>query len=254
MKFILGLFCFQLVFFLSFGYAQINNVSSFELKTIEFNGNDFASSSTLRGVIASKETPFWFWKFLNSFTNLGKEAVYFDSSLISKDIKLLQAFYQDNGFFQAKISAHYEIDSLDKSAKIFFDIEENGRCEVNSINYPGLETKISPQLYSLIMDEVKIKKWDKFSRDLLENDLNRIIDVLKNFGYMLAERQQVIVKIDTLNKLVEITAYIEPGNYYEIKDIRVDKKGPGKASVEDDLIYDLVRIKPGDRYDLSEIN
>ena len=66
-------------------YAQQDY--SYELSKIEFEGNKEISTNELKSVIFSEETPWWFYKFLNSFTSLGKPPVYFDSSNIQIDLQ-----------------------------------------------------------------------------------------------------------------------------------------------------------------------
>src|SRR4030067_739866 len=71
------LLVFLLISNLTFIWAQ-----KYELKSINFEGNNEFSTSRLKDVIVSKESPMWFWKFLNSFSGLGAEAIIFDSSQI----------------------------------------------------------------------------------------------------------------------------------------------------------------------------
>ena len=77
----------------------------------------------LSSIIYSEESPGWFWQFLNSFTNFGKEAVYFDSSNIQIDLSALHAYYNANGFFETRISYKYDIDSADKDVDLTYIIE-----------------------------------------------------------------------------------------------------------------------------------
>ena len=77
-----------LLFFLLFGISDTligQSYYDFELESIIFSGNNFFSESELKANIESKETPMWFWIFLDSFTPFGDEPVYFDSSNISID-------------------------------------------------------------------------------------------------------------------------------------------------------------------------
>jgi hypothetical protein len=49
----------------------------YELSSINFSGNNNFSKSELEINIESKESPMWFWVFLNSFTPFGDAEVYF---------------------------------------------------------------------------------------------------------------------------------------------------------------------------------
>ncbi len=114
--------------------AQEN--SRYELQQINFNGNSRISSSQLSNVILSKETPWWFWKFLNSFTSLGSEPVYFDSSNIPIDIRALKSYYKANGFFQTSVKYHYDVDTTDKEVTLTYTINEGEADELRE-DYSG---------------------------------------------------------------------------------------------------------------------
>ena len=58
----------------------------YELNAINFKGNEWFSGSDLESVIQSKENPWWFYRFLNSFTPLGSPPEYFDSTAIPIDL------------------------------------------------------------------------------------------------------------------------------------------------------------------------
>ncbi len=227
----------------------------YELISVDFVGNEFAPSRVLADIIISKETPFWFWKFLNTFSSLGKEPIYFDSSLIRTDLRILKSYYDDNGFFQSNISYSIELDHKNKLAYLVFNISEGKEFKIGSYKYSGIsESKIGKWLYNELIETKNINWGNRFSREAVETDVNRVVDDLKSYGYMLAERGRVTVTIDTSLQFVDVVANFIPGKFYRIKEITIEKKGPGKESVSDELLYDIVRIKPGDRYDHSQLN
>ncbi|MDP4116553.1 MAG: hypothetical protein Q8903_10475, partial [Bacteroidota bacterium] len=76
---IIRLVCFFLITF-CLTTSAIQAQTKYELKSIVFKGNKSFSSSSLKEMILSSETPWWFWKFLYSFSSLGSEAKYFDST------------------------------------------------------------------------------------------------------------------------------------------------------------------------------
>lgn len=236
-----------LIFLTSFSlkiYSQ-----DFELKKIRFVGNSKFSDGTLSGIILSKETPFWFWKFLNKISNLGKEPVYFDSLNIDEDIKRIEKFYRDNGFFFVNVKSDYKLNEANKSAELTFLIDEGERFKINSYKYIGIDsTRIGQWLYLKIMKEKKIQENSFFQRDRIEDDANRIVNELRNFGFMLADRERITATIDTLNKIVDVTLSFNPRRYFTVSEIRIEKSGISKDAVEDDLIYKLVGIQPNEKY------
>lgn len=221
----------------------------YELKKIRFDGNTRFSQGTLSSIILSKETPFWFWKFLNRISNLGKEPVYFDSLNLEEDIKRLEKFYRDNGYFFVNVSAAYNLNDKNKTAVLIFRIDEGERFKINSYTYLGIDsTQIGQWLYLKIMREKKIQENSFFQRDRIEEDANRIVNDLRNFGFMLADREKIIAIIDTINKTVDVTLSFRPGKYFTISEVRIEKGGAARDKVEDELIYKLVGIQKNDKY------
>lgn len=221
----------------------------YELKKIRFEGNTRFSQGTLSSIILSKETPFWFWKFLNRISNLGKEPVYFDSLNLEEDIKRLEKFYRDNGYFFVDVSAAYNLNDKNKTAVLIFRIDEGERFKINSYTYLGIDsTQIGQWLYLKIMKEKKIQENSFFQRDRIEEDANRIVNDLRNFGFMLADREKIIATIDTINKTVDVTLSFRPGKYFTISEVRLEKGGAARDKVEDELIYKLVGIQKNDKY------
>src|SRR5512146_478879 len=97
-------------------FAQEGN--RYELQRINFKDNNSISTSQLNEVILSKVTPWWGWKFLNSFSSLGSEPVYFDSSNIPIDIEALKSYYKANGFFGVSVTYNYQVDTTDKEVTL----------------------------------------------------------------------------------------------------------------------------------------
>ncbi len=221
----------------------------YELKKIRFEGNNNFSSGILSGIISSKESPFWFWKLLNKISNLGKEPVYFDSLNLKEDIRRIEKFYKDNGYFFVTVNSSFNLNDKDKSAEILFSIEEGERFRIRSYTYNGIDsTKIGQWLYLKINRERQIQVNSFFQRDLIENDANRIVAELRNFGFMLADRERITATIDTLNYAVDVVLTIKPGRYFTISDVRIEKSGIAKDAVDDELIYKLVGIKEDEKY------
>lgn len=233
----------------------IAETDEYELKSISFSGNKHFSSRILSSVIVSKESPFWFWKFLNKFTNLGKEPVYFDSTNIIADINKLKNFYKDNGFFQVNILSEYKLNYRNKSAKLFFIIEEGERFRINEYNYIGIDSgKIGSWLYSKILKQQPIRKDHYFQKDRIEADADRIVTELRNFGFMLAEKGKISATVDTVKKTVNVVLEFNPNRYFTISEVRVEKTGYAKDNVSDNLILDIVRIKPGEKYNHFQLS
>lgn len=230
-------------------FSQPENL--LELNSINFVGNNEFSGTELKSVIQSKETPFWLWKFFDSFTPFGSAPNYFDSTQITVDVVSLKSFYSVNGFFQAEISYSYITDLASKSAELNYYITEGKEFTYGNINVYGLEelTTLAP----IILPRVKLPVWERFNQDKLSARLNEALSLLKNNGYMLSSFDSTVIEIDTVLKKTNLDIYFTTGNKYTYSEIIVEKNGPGSSLVSDNLIRYVTKIQPGDIYNEEEI-
>lgn len=225
---------------------------SYELKAINFEGNDEISSSTLKGVILSKESPIWFWKFLNSFTPLGAEAIMFDSSKIPFDIAVLKEYYRNNGYFETKINYRYEIDSVKFKAELYYSIFEGPRSKFRNTFLFGFE-EIPEITFNNIFQEFKANEGEWFSQSMVEQDISTTISILLSSGYMNASFDSSIVYKDTSLLAADMNVYFTTEKCFYIDSIIINKKGEGAEFVRDELLRKITGIKSGVIYNQDEI-
>ncbi len=241
------LFSFFLPFFL-FG-----QVKQYELTSITFEGNSEISSSQLESIIQSKETPWWFWKFLNSvISSLGSEPVYFDSTLIPVDVEALKEFYNANGFFTAEINYNYNIDTADNEASLKYIISENSPSFFGTAETFGIEN-ITPEPKNEIIEDLKFDSTDRYSQDVLSQRMIQSVNAMQNNGYMFARFDSTIIIKDTIRNRADFDVYFTSGNFFTVDSVLIKKNGPGANLVSDRLLHDIVKIQPGEYYDLQKI-
>lgn len=226
----------------------------YELKNILIHGNHSLPTSDLLGVIGSRETPNWFYKFLNSiWDNIGRPPSYFDSTKVPGDIKALENYYRDNGFFEVKVTTGYEFDRENKKAILIFSIYEGPEFRIKNFAIRGIR-RLSDELKSRINNDLTIDSNDVYSKEKIDQERNSILSLLLDNGYMLVAQNPPEVLIDTAENNVSARIRFFLGQRYRLSSIRVNKSGPGKDNVEDTLLKKLVGISPGDYYSLENIN
>ncbi len=246
---------FLIVIFISLSLTvtSAQEADKVELTSIDFIGNSTYSSSLLRDVISSKETPNWFWKFLNSISSsIGKEAVYFDSLSLHEDITALKDFYNTNGFFKANFSYSFKIDTLQKKATITFQIAEQQQSTFSEIKFIGLEA-LPRELTEQVFKDFTLTKKERFSQILLKNNIDAIIYHLNTSGYMLAAFDSSVIAKDTSKNLANVDVYFKLRPRYKISEVQIEKKGEGSEYVETELLKDLVGIKQDEFYNSDKI-
>lgn len=249
---------FHVLLFLSFllfscfSYSQ--SYFDYELASVQFEGNNSFAESELKLVIESKESPMWFWIFLNSFTPFGDEKVFFDSSKTSLDKNALRDFYVANGYFQTEIKDSIIADSSGKSLILIYHINENQPSHYGKINLLGLE-KISEYDYERIIGEsLTIDSSKRYSEKEVLNNISSIRKFLSNTGYVFSNYDSTIVVVDTVNNLTNLELYFHTGDRHYISEIIIYKSGSSVASISNELIREIINIKPGEMYDQSKID
>ncbi|HEX2867199.1 MAG TPA: BamA/TamA family outer membrane protein [Ignavibacteriales bacterium] len=228
------------------------NAEQFELEKVEFQGNNSIPGSTLETVIASKATPNWFFKFLHKISSsIGLPPEYFDSLKIPEDMKALERFYRDNGYFKAKFSDEYHIDRKKKEAVLIYHINEGPDFKVRNYSYQGLDS-IPYEYKQKISADYTVDSAKTFSKSLVDQETKPLITFLRDNGYMMADISRPNVYVYPDSDYVDVKIGVNTGRRYRIDSLEVEKKGPGKGYVEDGLIAKIVSITPGDYYSNDE--
>ena len=251
-------FCTRKFFFL-FAFLLIANsgliaqgVENYELVSVQFHGNRSIPTSELKKVIYSKESPAWVSKFLRSFTSFGEEPVYFDSTLITEDVAALKNYYQANGFFEARFWPKYYLDKEEKTATLVYHIEEGDPTLFGKFVIKGIDL-VPPEYIKEIVDHAEVDTTQRYEKEIVQEKINFAMKYLRDHEYMLVESDRPIVVVDTLKDKADIELTIHPGKRYRISEVRVNKSGPGKDLVGDDLLKEIVGITPGNIYSYYDI-
>jgi outer membrane protein assembly factor BamA len=115
---------------------------------------------------------------------ISKANVY-KKEVVAEDILKLKKFYFDNGFFETEIDTAISLNYEDEEATITFLITENKRYKIDSVIIKGIENV--PQETLAKINKIKtVKPGDNYSKVLIIQQENEILDTLQNSGYMNA--------------------------------------------------------------------
>ncbi|NOX67465.1 MAG: BamA/TamA family outer membrane protein [Chlorobi bacterium] len=247
MKFIL-LNIISAVLFLNV-FAQ--SEKQYELESISYIGNSYFSDAELNDVVSLRESPSSISQYLNGLIGLGEEAVYFDSLALPEEELKLKSFYFNNGFFDAKISSTYFLDSADYECYVVFEIREGKVSKINKITAFGLND-ISSYHKGMIKSMINVDTTENYSYTKISGINSNVTNYLRNNGYMFAEFDSTTIYIDTMKNIVKAELYFTHGKEYDLSEINVEKSGVGKDEVDTDLIKEVADLNKGDIY--SEYN
>lgn len=242
-----------LIFIFSIVETKAQNNSKFELVDIRFQGNNAFSASELLAQLESKKTPWWFWKFLRSFTPLGSEKKYFDSLNVSIDKRALTDFYITNGFFLTKVSNVIEFDTAKSNAVLIYIIEEGNPSTFGKLNIYGIESLQEDERQSFLNRFSNISEGRYFRQKEIEKSISEVLRFLTNNGYLFAQYDSAVVIKDTILFKADVNIYFNTGSKHLVNGINILKSGPGASDISEDLIKDIVDLKSGENYDQSRL-
>ena len=245
---------YSLAFILTISVNQFAQESDkYELASINFIGNESFPDDELRAHIQSEENPFWLWRLLyNTVSFIGSPPNYFDSSSISIDLISLKSFYSVNGYFNAEINYNFVVDSSSRSVDLTYIIKENEKHTYGKIEIYGLDN-LGEEVRSYVQPYLEYQDWERYDQANVQTKNDEVINIVKNYGYMLAKYDSTIVKIDTVKAKTDLDNYFTLGNWFTYDDIKIEKEGKSQSDVSNNLIKYLTNINVGDQYRENEL-
>ena len=214
---------------------QIKEGEKVFVKEIYIQGNKTFSTEEIKEIIATTSKDWLSW--LTSSGLLKRD-------LLRQDASRIGAFYQNNGFIEAKVGEP-KVDQQGEWLYVTFNIEEGDRYKVGLIDVTG----------DLVFDRETILKATQigeeryFNRKTLRDDIMQLTDMYASKGYAFAEISPE-VKRDDEEKRVDITFHAAKGDLVHINRIIVkgntrtrDKIIRRNMTLDEQEIFDATALK-----------
>ena len=211
---------------------SVNEGPRTEIKSINFIGNKEFNDSRLRSVIeSSQKSLFSFISTSDDYSELRQE----------KDRKLLEEFYSDKGFANAKVKSSVGTLSDDgKSFNITYTIFEGNRTSISEVKF---ENKISTLDLSDIRYLVKTKKGDLYVGSEIEKIRKSLEKKVIDLGFPFAKVSLKKININEKQSVdIVFMIFNGPSLYVE----RIDIKGNNQTL--DKVIRREFSISEGDAF------
>jgi outer membrane protein assembly complex protein YaeT len=232
-------------------YAQISG-QGYEVDKLHFEGNVELNSSQLLNVIRTQETPWAFWKWI--YRRLGEKEIlggqkpeYFDPIVFSGDYYQLKRYYEDNGFFHAKIDTTIIVNSDKKRVYLTFLISEGRRSIIDTITYKGFEN-LSIDVTDELTSNKKINVGEPYIQDQIEGELRRIIEVFANNGYVKVKVVSVNAQHYASTDNISIVFSFNPGKRYTFGKINVEQDTTSSKQIDSKIVLRHLDFKTGEYY------
>ncbi len=173
------------------------------------------------------------------------EGEIFQSATLEGVRQELERQYVAQGRYGAKITAEV-VPQPRNRVKVDISIREGAVAEIKGINIVGNSLYSNEELLELF--ELQPSSWsswyskdDKYSREKLSGDLERLRSYYLDRGYINFAIQSTQVSITPDRSQVFITVNLDEGQQYSIKEVKL----AGELVVDEAQIRELMLIEPG---------
>ncbi|HWE24452.1 MAG TPA: outer membrane protein assembly factor BamA [Myxococcales bacterium] len=209
----------------------INEHAKVTVKEIRFVGNRAISTDDLKSAMITQEGSFW--SFL---TNAGT----YREDAFARDEYVLQGLYYDRGYLFVKFGKPaIELSPDRRYIFITIPIEEGDPYDIGKIDVTGdlLEPK------ETLIHLVETRPGARFSKTILQRDLQVLADIYKDKGYAYANVTPD-TDVHAESKTVDVIFSFQKGNLVTIEKIEM----LGNTKTRDKVIRRELRINEGDLY------
>lgn len=168
------------------GYAKLRFVieerATGLLRNVKFEGNYAFNATRLKEVMGQKERG-----VQNVIGSRGRT----DAESVAADVKALQNFYRENGYFDAKVLGVAKVPVDNRFDDLVFKIREGKVYTISSIKVNGVEAFSAD---SDLAPHFKTKAGQAFSANSLDTDMKMILEHYRSKGYVNATVTPKIVE------------------------------------------------------------
>jgi outer membrane protein insertion porin family len=200
------------------------------IKEISFEGNSNFDSGDLEDVIETREKGWLSW-----LTDSG----LLDKDLLNQDASRVIAFYNNNGFLEARVGEPV-VTQEEEWLYIKFIIDEGPRFKVGTVEIGG-DLIADKQIF---LDMLSIRNEAFLSRQVLREDILKITDFYAEEGYAFADVRPNMNKSQSGSR-VDIELSIDKGELVYINRIAIK----GNSRTRDNVIRRELEISEGGVFD-----
>ena len=199
------------------------------VKRVKFKGNHAISSKDLRSNIFTRED--WLLGFLD-------KAGTYHPERIEGDKYLIEQYYQNNGFLNAKVvDADIQIDQKRGTITIVFEIQEGDQYTISEVKAPGND--ILPEEY--LLSQIAVRPGQLYSKEMIMNAIKRLEWIWGEQGYLFSHIEPSI-QPDEDAKTVSLSFFTELGSKVKLHKVTIK----GNKKTRDKIIRRKLLLDEGD--------
>jgi outer membrane protein insertion porin family len=234
-------------------YFNITEGPEVRIRKIDFIGNNTYPNYTLNNQI---KTTRYYWIF-----NAGN----YDAEQLEDDVGAVHRYYEENGFFEAKVGRKLILspnkDEKKTEMQINFLIDEGIRYKVGRVSFTGNTSLTEAQL----RQNLKLTEGEYFSSEVLQRDVKEIVKAYSPLGYIYDPNSKdpdylrigrpqnqfgpATLVFHATPGTVDLVYEIAEGKPFHIGRILVK----GNSRSQDKLVLREMHVAPGQLYNSGEI-
>lgn len=218
---------------------------AYKIKKVEFKGNNIINSRELEEITSTKAKTLFnkilFWK---------KDPI-FNKEWIKKDLRNLNRLYQSKGYIDVIINDSLIVNKKKNNINIYFVIKENQPIKINSFKWilKGNDNLEKEDIIKTLPSTSFVKDSCVFSDNNIYSLMRSTKKTLMNRGYVYANTNPIL-KLDTVNKKVEVIVEVYHGDKYVNGKIFIE----GLKQVKKELLIDKLGLTHGDFFSAKKLN
>jgi outer membrane protein insertion porin family len=169
---------------------------------------------------------------------------------VQRAVEKLRDFYEDEGYFEVQITPTVE-KFADQDVKLIFNIVEGRQITIEAIKFVGNKGLRDDQLKEAM--ETKERQYfilrGKVQRQRLEQDVDRILALYNDYGFIQARVESHDVAVDRERARVTITIVVVEGPQFRTGEVKLT----GVTLLPEKEVERQILLKTGDVFSVSKV-
>ncbi len=192
-----------------------------------------------------------------------KSQAFLDQQQAKESAEKIRLAYQEDGFFSAEIIPIVQTLDEDRKRLTFF-VKEGEKAKVKTVNFEGMRSATKSEIFKVtatrewvpwhgLFTQLKLPSFlsdaGVLKREEMNNDVERIREVLLNKGYLNAQVGLPSVELSEDKKWFVVTYAVNEGEPFTVAEVGFR----GNTVFEDPELRDRMKIRPGEIFQRQKI-
>jgi outer membrane protein insertion porin family len=198
------------------------------IKRIEFEGNEYVSGKTLRSIMFTRED--WIMSFMD------KSGTY-NPEWLERDKHMIEQYYQNNGFMNAKIYDTQIIAEDDSNyITILLQVDEGHKYQFGTVTVDGANL-LSEEF---LLEHMPVQPGTDYSREAIVDSLKFLEFMFGDLGYLYTHIEPSIQPNDE-TRTVDVHFSVDPGKRVYLNKLTIR----GNKKTRDKIIRRNIHLQEG---------